>query len=131
MERMEESLILLKHELCLDWSDILVFKGSMINSKTYDTVNFKLSETQELFLNEVLLDTDIMLYKQALVKFEENILKYGTKKMLDELEKFRKFSSDSKPNYSITLKSKEFSQEMQEHIHEEMARFSNKCFQLT
>ena len=91
---MEESLILLKHELCLDWSDILVFKGSVINSKTYDTANFKLLDTQELFLNEVLLDTDIMLYKQALVKFEETILKYGTKKMLDELKKFRKFSSE-------------------------------------
>ncbi|KPM03166.1 galactosylceramide sulfotransferase-like protein [Sarcoptes scabiei] len=83
-ERMEESLILLKHLLCWNYDDVVVFKVNARDEKTKHPVN-KIGDKRIRELNRA----DQMLYEYFSQKFDEKVQKFGRKRMAKEIEKLR------------------------------------------
>ena len=78
MERMAESMVLLKNEVCLDWAEDDF--GSKENRNKHADV--ELSGVQEKFIRENLINLDIELYEAASDVFEKKVLKSGGKTQL-------------------------------------------------
>ena len=78
MERMEESLVLLKTEICMDWEhdDFRSHK----NSNKHKAV--ELSSVHEKFVRKNLINMDLELYQEAMKVFEKQVKKSGGKQLL-------------------------------------------------
>ena len=105
MERMEESLVLLKNEICMDWEhdDFRSHK----NSNKHEIA--KLSSVHEKFVHENLINMDLELYQEAMKIFEKRVKKLGGQKRLvaeyDEHINLRKRRSIDVPETSSVEKS--------------------------
>jgi len=94
LERMQESLVLLKEMLCAKWEQITPFAGK-INAKNYDSSTSWIDEKDGKFVEEELLNLDNKLYAEAVRKLEQQIEIYGRDKMKATIEE--KFMFEQKP----------------------------------
>ena len=83
----EESLILLRDLLCWTNEDIMVFT---INKRKRTQVE-KLDNLNSILLNnlKLLQFADVMLYDYFLAKHKQAVVKYGTRKMANEVIKYK------------------------------------------
>ncbi|CAL4132079.1 unnamed protein product, partial [Meganyctiphanes norvegica] len=83
-EYLEESLILMKHLLCWSLHDIVFFTKNARTSK----FKHKLSYETMRVIRKV-NSADVLLYDHFLAKHREAVLKFGLKRMKDELAELR------------------------------------------
>lgn len=89
-ERWDESLLLLKEELCLDFSDICSFIHDHRENTfgEYDIrthPDFMLSTENKKYVEKNLINLDNLLYAQALEMFEKKLDDYGRQRMQEDL----------------------------------------------
>ena len=96
LERMQESLVLLKEMLCARWEQIIPFAGK-INAKNYELTTNWIDEKDKKFVEEELLNLDNKLYAEALRKLDSQIESYGINKMNETIEE--KFQFELKGDY--------------------------------
>ncbi|CAG0890135.1 unnamed protein product, partial [Cyprideis torosa] len=89
MERYDESLILAKDILCLDWDDILYTKLNVVG----ESVRPKLSQ-QELKKVRSWQWLDVQIYEYFAAKFQQRVEQYGVQRMEDDLRYFREKLKD-------------------------------------
>ena len=80
VERFEESLILMKNELCWDYTDITSLK---LNGRV-DDVKTKLNATARALLKDF-LQNDYQVYNHFYKIFENKVKQFGQDKMKNEL----------------------------------------------
>jgi len=83
VERFEESLILMKNELCWDYTDITSLK---LNGRV-DDVKTKLNATTRALLKDF-LQNDYQVYNHFYKIFENKVKQFGQDKMKNELGNF-------------------------------------------
>lgn len=116
-EFFDESLILLKHLLSLDFTDIVYLKAKE-NSKKKFTQKDLSQETKELILKRQ--NIDIVLYNTANATLWRKIDHFGRSKMEYELNKFRKMKEEADPNETLlSLEGKRFMEYMKKQQHYE------------
>ena len=116
-EFFDESLILLKHLLSLDFTDIVYLKAKE-NSKKKFTQEDLSQETKELILKRQ--NIDIVLYNTANATLWRKIDHFGRSKMEYELNKFRKMKEEADPNETLlSLEGKRFMEYMKKQQHYE------------
>ncbi|KAK2708933.1 hypothetical protein QYM36_014531 [Artemia franciscana] len=81
-EKMEESIVLLKHLLCWEYKDLVFLK---LNAR-HDSTKIKLSARQEKLLKNW-LKADSLLYSKFRKIFDEKVEKFGYEKMEEEKRK--------------------------------------------
>lgn len=81
-ERMNESLVLLRHLLCWDWDDVVMFKMNERNKKYK-----KRLEPEELEELRKLNTVDSELYRYFTRRLDERIAAFGRDRMAAEVEK--------------------------------------------
>ena len=74
MERMQEGLVLLKNELCMEWEDLEVMSNT--NQEQYSK-SLNLSDDDADFVKSNLLNLDLELYNSAVAKFEKKVSESG------------------------------------------------------
>ncbi|GFU55664.1 galactosylceramide sulfotransferase [Trichonephila clavipes] len=84
-ERMEESLVLLKHLLCWDIDDVVAFKLNARNP-IYRSNLTDMEKQRLLKLNYA----DALLYDRFLKKFDREVEAFGRERMADETAELRK-----------------------------------------
>lgn len=121
LDRFKESLVLLKHEICADWKDIVPFALWSANSKSYDDIDptkMDLSERNQNFIKENLINLDEKIYKMANHVLDDKIAKFpgGEFEVQYQIEKYftnltvyrEKFRlPDLKEKYEISMFSSE------------------------
>ena len=116
-EYFDESLILLKHLLSLDFTDIVYLKAKE-NSKKKFTQEDLSEETKELILKRQNIDS--VLYNAANATLWRKIDHFGRSRMEDELNKFRKIKEQADPNETLlSLEGKKFMDYMKNHQHDD------------
>jgi len=96
-ERFEESMILLKEQLCWDFSDIVSMK---LNKRPNESKS-KLSDEGRKSLEEY-LDADIRLYTHFKHKFEQKIKSFDISSLSNEISTLQSYTRQSKINCNIT-----------------------------
>ena len=86
LENFEESLILLKKELCMESEEIAPFINNVYNRNEYD---FEVSKEDWEFIDTQLISKDLLLYKKALKTFDDKIIEYGNYKMQRQIQKIK------------------------------------------
>ena len=116
VERLEESLVLLKHELCMDWEDLFIkfvnvesntendseendshsgdlyngFSNSGIpNGYSASDSRHHLSEEDKRYARKYLINSDLNLYQRANTILNEKIAVFGKHRMYVEIEELR------------------------------------------
>lgn len=116
-EYFDESLILLKNLLSLDFTDIVYLKAKE-NSKKKFTQEDLSQETKELILKRQNIDS--VLYNTANATLWRKIDHFGRSKMEYELNKFRKIKEQADPNETLlSLEGKKFMEYMKKQQHYE------------
>ena len=91
LERLDESLILLKEELCMDWGDIMGY-SRVLNSGSYNTSdgNEELgNDPYNGYLAATFLRLDLEVYSVAEEMLEAKIKDYGVERMASDLKILR------------------------------------------
>ena len=91
LERLDESLILLKEELCMDWGDIMGY-SRVLNSGSYNTSDGNDELGNDLYngyLAATFLRLDLEVYSVAEEMLEAKIKDYGVERMANDLEILR------------------------------------------
>lgn len=121
-EYFDESLILLKNLLSLDFTDIVYLKAKE-NSKKKFTQEDLSQETKELILKRQNIDS--VLYNTANATLWRKIDHFGRSKMEYELNKFRKIKEQADPNETLlSLEGKKFMEYMKKKQHYEKDVYS-------
>ncbi|KAG8182292.1 hypothetical protein JTE90_011110 [Oedothorax gibbosus] len=84
-ERMDESLVLLKHLMCWDLDDVVAFKLNARNPKYISD----LSETEKTSIRSLNF-ADSLLYERFLNKFEREVEAFGRERMAAETAELRR-----------------------------------------
>ena len=112
-EHFDESLILLKDLLSLEFSDIVYIKAKENHDKQFGEADLS-SETKELILNRQFVDR--VLYDAANATLWRRIDDYGRSKMETELEKFRSMKEQADPSeLFLSLQGGKFMDFMKDH----------------
>lgn len=103
LERFQESLVILKETLCMDWADIVPW-GSTAAAKTKNKAHYRksvseeeLSVEQRKYLDKHLINLDLEIYEQANKMLDERIEKYGKNRMESDIKKY--FDIAAKPEF--------------------------------
>ena len=105
-EYFDESLILLKHLLSLEFTDIVYLKAKENNEKKFSAEDLS-QETKELILERQHVDN--VLYNAANATLWRKIDNFGRSKMESELKKFRKIKEQADPSEPLlSLEGKKF-----------------------
>ena len=87
LERLPESLVLLKHEICCDWEDIQPYLTFHKNqNKIRKSKNLDVDKLD--FVREEYLSEDTFLYKEANRILDAKIEKFGAMKLAAEVQVF-------------------------------------------
>ncbi|CAN7945654.1 unnamed protein product [Ixodes hexagonus] len=86
-ERMSESLVLLRHLLCWDWDDVVVFKLNRRNEKFRQQLN---AEERERLRD--LNTADTKLYGYFVKRLDERIAAFGRDRMATEVEQLANYT---------------------------------------
>lgn len=95
-DRMDESLVLLRHLMCWDLDDVVAFKLNARDPRFKSSLN-----EQEKSVLRVLNHADVLLYQHSLEKFEKAIDSFGRKRMAAETEQLRE---RTKQWYNVCIK---------------------------
>lgn len=101
-ERMEESLILLRHLMCWELDTVITFKLNSRDPKFKSSLN-----TSEKLTLEELNKADVMLYKHFLAKFEKQVEAFGYERMSVEI---KELAEKTKSWYNLCVKGKHISE---------------------
>lgn len=103
LERFQESLVILKETLCMDWADIVPW-GSTAAAKTKNKAHYRKSVSEEelsvehkKYLDEHLINLDLEIYEQANKMLDERIEKYGKTRIETDIKKY--FDIAAKPEF--------------------------------
>lgn len=87
IERMAESLIILRELLCAGADAFKSELDMVANQRVYEKPNFGVQE--KAFIEKYIIDKDLELYKRANLELDRHVEKYGKAKLWDEVEKLR------------------------------------------
>ena len=97
-EKLDESLILMREQLCWSFSDIIFF------SKNSRTGNMRKSEMAPDMLDKLrrLNSADVLLYNHFLARHDAAVSEYGLPKMVQQVEYLNKFREEYSKNCDTT-----------------------------
>ena len=91
MEYFDESIVLLKHLLCWEYSDLTSLKLNVHEKKSKSQISDKAQQKLREWLN-----SDMLFYNHFKELFENKIEVFGTDKMLEELPKIQGLNNEAK-----------------------------------
>ena len=84
VEHFDESIVLLKHLLCWEYSDLTSLRLNIRNEKLKSSISDKAQKMLSDWLS-----SDYMFYNHFKEQFEKKIKAFGAEKMAEEVAKFR------------------------------------------
>jgi len=100
-ERMEESLVLLSHALCVPLSEVAVIKINARKNSTQSDDESLDNEDEELLRDK--LQPDYKLYDHFYRKFDQLVQHYGKEKMKNEVDRLKYITNDLKNECQFVL----------------------------
>ena len=88
-ERFDESMVLLKHELCWDYEDVTYLKLNAMKAGAKSTVSHRAREELKKWLA-----SDYKVYDTFLADFDRKVEAFGRERMEQELAKLRAANAD-------------------------------------
>jgi hypothetical protein len=89
MEKMDESLILLKHLLCWSLRDVVVFRQNARSSRKDDVLRPHQDDALRMINH-----ADLLLYQYFTKKHEESVKRFGRNRMQREVEELKAMTND-------------------------------------
>lgn len=93
LERMAESLIILREILCAGPNAFQSVIDMATNQRTYHKPNF--NDQQKRFIEKYVIDRDLQFYERANLELDRHVENYGKEKLWNEIEAIREQNSKS------------------------------------